>query len=52
MQEHWSELPFPTLGDLPNPGIEPASLMSSASAGGFFITRATREATLHVLSVN
>ena len=22
-QEHWSGLPFPPLGDLPNPGIEP-----------------------------
>ena len=21
-QEYWSELPFPSLGDLPNPGIE------------------------------
>ena len=52
MQEHWSELPFPTLGDLSNAGIEPASLMSSASAGGFFITSASWEASLHVLSVN
>ena len=24
-QEYWSELPFPSLGDLPNPGIEPRS---------------------------
>ena len=24
-QEHWSGLPFPSLGDLPNPGIEPRS---------------------------
>ena len=22
-QEYWSEWPFPSLGDLPNPGIEP-----------------------------
>ena len=28
-QEHWSGLPFPT-GDLPNPGIEPASPVSPA----------------------
>ena len=33
-QEYWSELPFPTPGDLPNSGIEPASLESPASAGG------------------
>ena len=24
-QEYWSGLPFPSQGDLPNPGIEPAS---------------------------
>ena len=24
-QEHWSGLPFPTPGDLLNPGIEPVS---------------------------
>ena len=34
-QEYWSELPFPPPGDLPDPGIEPAS---SALAGEFFIT--------------
>ena len=27
-QESWSGLPCPPLGDLPNPGMEPASLMS------------------------
>ena len=40
-QECWSGLPCPPLGDLPNPGIEPVSLMSPASADGFFTTRAT-----------
>ena len=25
-QEYWSELPFPSPGDLPNPGIEPGSV--------------------------
>ena len=24
-QEYWSGLPFPSLGDLPDPGIEPRS---------------------------
>ena len=33
-QEYWSGLPFPFPGDLPGPGIEPAS---PALAGGFFI---------------
>ena len=29
-QEHWSGLPFPPPGDLPDPGIEPASPTSPA----------------------
>ena len=37
-QEYWSGLPFPPPGDLPDPGIEPVSLVSSAWAGGFFTT--------------
>ena len=37
-QECWSELPCAPPGDLPDPGIEPASLMSPALAGGFFTT--------------
>ena len=32
-QEYWSGLPFPTPGDLPNPGIEPASLVSPQTLG-------------------
>ena len=36
-QEYWSGLPFPTPGDLPDPGIEPASIVSPALAGGFFL---------------
>ena len=37
-QEYWSGLPCPPPGDLPNPGIEPASFMSPTLAGGFFTT--------------
>ena len=37
-QEHWSKLPFPMQGDLPDPGVEPATLASPALAGGFFTT--------------
>ena len=29
-QEYWSELPFPSPGDLPNPGMQPTSPMSYA----------------------
>ena len=35
-QEYCSGLPFPTPGHLPDPGIEPESLVSPALAGGFF----------------
>ena len=37
-QEYWSGLPFPPPGDLPDPGVEPTSLVSPALAGGFFTT--------------
>ena len=33
-QEYWRGFPFPSPGDLPNPGIEPASCLE----GGFFTT--------------
>ena len=42
-QEYWSRLPFPPPGDLPDPRIKRASLMSPALAGGFFATSATWE---------
>ena len=42
-QEYWSGLPFPSPGDLPNPGMETASLISPAFAGGFFTTNNTWE---------
>ena len=35
----WSGLPFPTPGDLPDPGIESVSLVSPALAGGFLALR-------------
>ena len=38
----WVAMPSPR--DLPNPGIEPASLESPALAGGFFTTSTTLEA--------
>ena len=37
-QEYWSGLPFPPPGDLPDPGIEAASLASPPLAGGLFTT--------------
>ena len=43
-QEYWSGLPFIPPGDLLDPGIEPASLVSPALAGGFSTTGCTWEA--------
>ena len=43
-----SELPCPPPGDLPDPGIELAPLISPALADGFFTTSATWEALLYV----
>ena len=40
-QEYWNGLPFPSPGDLPDPGIEPGSLTSPALASRFFTTSAT-----------
>ena len=37
-QEYWHGLSFPTLGDLPDPGMEPASHASPALASEFFTT--------------
>ena len=43
-QGYWNGLPFPPPEDLPNPGIEPVSLMSPALVSVFFTTSATWEA--------
>ena len=43
-QEYWSGLPCPPPGDLPNAGIEPASLMLPPLASRFFTTSTPWEA--------
>ena len=43
-QEYWSALPCPPPENLPDPGMETASLTSPALAGGFFSVSATWEA--------
>ena len=35
-QEYWSELPLPSPGNLPDPGMETVSLVSRALPSGFF----------------
>ena len=46
-QEYWDGLSFPPPGNLPDPGIQPASLKSLTLAGEFFTTSATWEAHAH-----
>ena len=41
-QEYWSELPFHSPGDLPDPGIEPMAPVSPTLASGFFTTRKSK----------
>ena len=43
-QEYWSGFSCPPPGDLPDPGMEPASLTFPALGGGFFTTSANWEA--------
>ena len=43
-QEYWSGLPFPTLGDYPDPGIKAVSLASPALARQILYHHATWEA--------
>ena len=38
----WSGLPFPSLGDLCHPGIQPMPLAPSALAGRFFTTATSK----------
>ena len=48
-QDYLSGLSFPPPEDLPDPGIGPESLMSSALAGRFFTTNATWEGLMEAL---
>ena len=50
-QYYWCGLPFPSLGDLPAPGIEPSLLRSPALAGKVFTTGANWEIYL-LLNIN
>jgi len=45
-QEDWSGLPFPSPGDLPDPGTEPEYFMAPALAGRFSTTSSIWEAPL------
>ena len=43
---------MPSSGDLPDPGIEPVSLLSPALAGGFFTTSTAWEASWHSIKAS
>ena len=50
-QEYWSGLPFPSPGDLPDPGIEPRSPALQADAGRRFNLWATRKPAIQNSSI-
>ena len=50
-QEHWSGLPFPSPGELPDSGIKSKSPASPALAGGFFTTSHHRGGPIAELSI-
>ena len=49
-QEYWSALLFPSPGDLPNAGIEPASPMSPALASRWILYHFTEPPGKHSFS--
>ena len=49
-QEYWSGLPFPSPGDLPNPGIEPGSPALEADTFNLLATRDEGESCNTVLT--
>ena len=51
-QIYWSGLLYPPPGDLPDPGIEPMSLMSLALADKFFTTSVTGKALMTCADFN
>jgi len=46
-QEYWSGLPFPSPGDLPDPGIKAISPVFPALAGRFFTAEPPRKPDKH-----
>ena len=50
-REYWSQSPCAPSGDLPGPGIEPASLMSPALSHGFFTTRHGKPHMLYIHNI-
>jgi len=51
-QGYWSGFPFPSTGDLPNPGIKPAAPMVPALTGRFFTTAPPGKSLWNLVGVN
>ena len=47
-QDNWSQLPYPSPGDIPDPGMEPTS---PALAGRFFTTESPGKPVLYIMDV-
>ena len=50
-QEYWSGLPFPTPGDLPDPGIESVSLVFPALTGMILHRENPKDSTQKLLKL-
>ena len=46
-QEYWNRFPFPSPGDLSDPGVEAVFPVSPALAGGFFTTEPSAKPQVH-----
>ena len=51
-QEYWNGLPCPPPGDLPDPGMEPGSLMFPVLVGRFFIAPTAKSQNENYLYTN
>ena len=51
-QGYWSRFPFPSTGDLPNPGIKPTAPMAPALTGRFFTTVPPGKSLWNLVGVN
>ena len=47
-QEYWSGLPFPSPGELPDPGVKDTSPVSPVLGGGFLTTEPLGKPNLHL----
>ncbi|KAB0345723.1 hypothetical protein FD754_022649 [Muntiacus muntjak] len=51
-QEYWSRLPFPSPGNLPNPGIEPRSFQHAAKSNNLYLAEKLFEKKVNINAVN